>query len=293
MLLQANTNGENSTLETLSELIGRQQRALVEAGEVTHSLQLQLSAIALHHSGAPGTAATAVAGVEQIDDPGRVRALLDSVATMARHRIRVIQPSAVARHLIADWLGDDRYGPEDGVEVRTIHQSSLLHSERAASYLDRLARRGVRVRVAPLLPFRLIMVDETFALVCPPDTTLLVRQPVLLQLLARMFEFCWDDARDLCKPAAETPHEEMSAPGAPPGGGPAPLSEQQLVILRLWAKGRQDPDVARELRVSDRTLRRMVSVLLRRLGVSSRFEAGVVAARTHRLLEDTERVPLP
>ncbi|MFE6159663.1 LuxR C-terminal-related transcriptional regulator [Streptomyces sp. NPDC056486] len=274
----------------MSKLVGRQQRALVEAGEVTHSLQLQLSALSLHHGGAQDTAVT---GVEELDDPGRIRAVLDSVAAMTRHQIRVIQPSVVARHLIADWLGDDRYGLEGGIEVRTIHQSSLLHGERAASYLDRLARRGVRVRVAPLLPFRLIMVDETFALVCPPDTTLLVRQPALLQLLARMFEFCWDDARDLYKPSADTPHREMKALGTPPGVGTVPLSEQQLVILRLWAKGRQDPDIARELRVSTRTLRRMVSALLRRLGVNSRFEAGVVAALTHQLPEDTERVPLP
>ncbi|MBT2399328.1 helix-turn-helix transcriptional regulator [Streptomyces sp. ISL-100] len=290
MLLQANINGENASLETLSKLVGRQQRALVEAGEVTRSLQLQLSALALHHR---GTQDVAVTGVEEIDDPGRVRALLDSVAAMTRHQIRVIQPSVVARHLISDWLGEDRYGHENSIEVRTIHQSSLLHSERAVSYLERLARRGVRVRVAPLLPFRLIMVDETSALVCPPDTTLLVRQPALLQLLARMFEFCWDDARDLYKPPAETPHRETKALGDPAGVGRVPLSEQQLVILRLWAKGRQDPDIACELRVSPRTLRRMVSALLRRLGVSSRFEAGVVAARTHQLLEDTERLPLP
>lgn len=289
MLLQANKLGKNATLETLSELVGRQRQALLEAGEVTRSLQSQLSAIALHSGGAPDTAVT---GVEEIDDPGRVRALLDSVATMARHQIRVIQPSVVARHLIAEWLVEDRHGHADGVTVRTIHQSSLQRSERAASYLERLARRGVRVRVAPLLPFRLIMVDETFALVCPPDATLLVRQPALLQLLARMFEFCWDDARDLHQPPAATPPQETRELGTQSGGGGVALSEQQLVILRLWAKGRQDAEIARELRVSPRTLRRSVSALLRRLGVSSRFEAGVVAARSHLLPEDTERAPL-
>ncbi|WP_308408100.1 helix-turn-helix transcriptional regulator [Streptomyces mayonensis] len=270
--------------------MGRQRQALLEAGEATRSLQSQLSALVLHHGGTPDAS---VAGVEEIDDPARVRALLDSVATMVRHEIRVIQPSVVARHLIADWLVEDRHGHADGVGVRTIHQSSLQRSERAASYLDRLTRRGVHVRVAPLLPFRLIMVDETFALVCPPDTTLLVRRPALLQLLARVFEFCWDDARELQQPPAVAAPRETEEPGRRPGAGGVALSEQQLVILRLWAKGRQDAEIARELRVSPRTLRRSVSALLRRLGVSSRFEAGVVAARSHLLPEDTEGTPPP
>lgn len=290
MSQRSNENAENATLETLSRLLGKQHEALVEAAGHARCLQSQLSALALHSGPAPAHGAP---DIEEIDDPKRARALLESVAAMAKQQIRVIQPSAAARHLIADWLSDDRYGREGDVRVRTIHQSSLLQSARAVSYLERLTRRGVHVRVAPLLPFRLIMADETFGLVCPPDTMLLIRQPALLQLLCRMFEFCWDDARDLQTAApADRPQQPAGPAHAPAGAAELSLSEQQLVILRLWAKGRQDADIARELQVSSRTLRRMVSALLRRLGVSSRFEAGVVAARTHRLLELEDPLPL-
>ncbi|WP_202469989.1 LuxR C-terminal-related transcriptional regulator [Streptomyces sp. SID2888] len=258
----------------------------MEAADHARRLQSQLSALALHSAAPEGGAPD----VEEITSPGRGRALLDSVATLAKRQIRVIQPSVVARHLILDWLSDERYGREEGVEVRTIHQSSLLQSARAVSYLESLTRRRVQVRIAPLLPFRLIVVDETFGVVCPPGTMLLIRQSALLQLLSRMFEFCWNDARDLSTALlAHTPH-----PPGPAGTRVAPaLSEQQIVILRLWAKGRQDAAIARELQVSPRTLRRMVSALLRRLEVSSRFEAGVVAARTHRLLDAEDPLHLP
>lgn len=290
MLLQTFSGTEISPVETLSELIATQERALLAADEATRSLRTQLSALAVHAAGPAEAAAT---DVEEITDAVRVRALLDSVATMARQQIRVIQPSAVARRLIAEWPVGDAYEPGGGVGVRTIHQSSLLRSEQAACYLERLSRRGVHVRVAPLLPFRLILVDEAFALVCPPSTTLLIRRPALLQLLGRVFEFCWDDARELHTPPAPAARRETAVPVVGSGGQDIVLSEQETVILRLWAKGRQDAEVARELRVSPRTLRRMVSALLRRLGVNSRFEAGVVAARSPRLLEQAGHPPLP
>ncbi len=288
MLLQTISGTEISPVESLSRLIATQERALLAADEATRSLRTQLTALAVHAVG-PAQAAT---DVEEITDPARVRALLDSVATMARQQIRVIQPSVVARRLIAEWPVGDAYEP-GGVGVRTIHQSSLLHSEQAAGYLERLSRRGVHVRVAPLLPFRLILVDEAFALVCPPSTTLLIRRPALLQLLGRVFEFCWDDARELHAPSVPATRQEPTVPVVGGGGRDIVLSEQETVILRLWAKGRQDVEVARELRVSPRTLRRTVSALLRRLGVNSRFEAGVVAARSPRLLEGAGHPPIP
>ncbi|MFH8476221.1 LuxR C-terminal-related transcriptional regulator [Streptomyces sp. NPDC018000] len=281
MLQRLSSNAESSTLEKLSELLGKQQEALVEATDHARRLQTQLSALAPHCSTAPEGG---VPDVEEITDPNRGRDLLSSVAAMVRQQIRVIQPSFVARHLITDWLSDEHHCRDEGVRIRTIHQSSLLQSARAVSYLESLTRHRVQVRVAPLLPFRLIVVDETFGLVCPPDTMLLIRQPALLGLLCRMFEFCWDDACDLQTAlSAERPHGPVGAAG---GGLPdLALSEQQLVILRLWAKGRQDAAIARELQVSPRTLRRMVSALLRQLDVNSRFEAGMVAARAHRLLD--------
>lgn len=277
---------ENAT-EALAGLLEKQQQALVEAADCARLLESQVFALTAHHATGPQGC---TGDVVEIHEPAQAHDLLNAAVAVARSQIRLIQPSVVARHLIVDRLSGNCYGREVGVSVRTIHQSGLLQSARAVSYLERLSRRGVQVRVAPLLPFRLVIVDENVALVCLPDSMLLVRQPALLQVLSRIFEYCWDDARDLRTAPAGAPPRLAARPERT--AAPVTLTEQQLVILRLWAKGRQDSEIARELQISPRTLRRMVSALLRRLGVGSRFEAGVIAARSHQLLQGQEPVSL-
>ncbi len=62
----------------------------------------------------------------------------------------------------------------------------------------------------------------------------------------------------------------------PSAVGPSDLERE---LLRLLAQGLTDATVAKRLNVSLRTERRMVADLMRRLGASGRFEAGVKAAR--------------
>ncbi|MGW4381014.1 response regulator transcription factor [Kitasatospora sp. NPDC004531] len=56
----------------------------------------------------------------------------------------------------------------------------------------------------------------------------------------------------------------------------SPMERQLLVLL---AQGLTDAAAAKRLSVSVRTERRMVAELMHRLGASSRFDAGVRAAR--------------
>jgi len=58
-----------------------------------------------------------------------------------------------------------------------------------------------------------------------------------------------------------------------------PLTDQESVVLRLLAEGHTDDVIARRLGVSARTVRRIVTVVMRRLGARSRFAAGVHAVR--------------
>ena len=61
--------------------------------------------------------------------------------------------------------------------------------------------------------------------------------------------------------------------------GAAEPSAVERELLGLLAEGLTDATVAKRLNVSLRTERRMVAELMRRLGASGRFEAGVKAAR--------------
>ncbi|NKI43172.1 helix-turn-helix transcriptional regulator [Streptomyces sp. LD120] len=54
-------------------------------------------------------------------------------------------------------------------------------------------------------------------------------------------------------------------------------SEAERQMLRMLMQGLTDSAVARQLGMSDRTVRRVVAQLMERLGAQSRFEAGVRA----------------
>lgn len=69
-------------------------------------------------------------------------------------------------------------------------------------------------------------------------------------------------------------------PSAGPCESPfAGLSERELEILRLIAAGRANKEIARLLVISERTARTHVSHILRKLGLSSRTQAALLAVR--------------
>ena len=87
-----------------------------------------------------------------------------------------------------------------------------------------------------------------------------VRQRGIVEVVTSYFEELWRRAL----PAAEL--EDL------------PNAERRLLLAEL-ASGAQDEQIARRLGVSLRTVRRRVAELLEELGATSRFEAGVEAAR--------------
>lgn len=69
----------------------------------------------------------------------------------------------------------------------------------------------------------------------------------------------------------------LSAPTRPPH----PLTEPDVEILRLLARGLPVETVARRLAISDRTVRRRCRQVCDRLGVHTPIEAVVWAAHHH------------
>jgi DNA-binding NarL/FixJ family response regulator len=59
----------------------------------------------------------------------------------------------------------------------------------------------------------------------------------------------------------------------------AGLSERELDVLRLLARGYSNPDIARRLYLSEGTVRNYVSAILAKLEVSDRTQAAVLALR--------------
>lgn len=57
------------------------------------------------------------------------------------------------------------------------------------------------------------------------------------------------------------------------------LDDTDRRLLTMLASGMQDDTIARQLHVSTRTVGRTVANLVQRLGVKTRFQAGVYAVR--------------
>ena len=69
-----------------------------------------------------------------------------------------------------------------------------------------------------------------------------------------------------------------------PAGWPAGLTDREVEVLRLLARGRTNRQVAKQLHISPKTVGRHVENVYGKIGVSSRAAAAVFAME-HRLLE--------
>jgi DNA-binding NarL/FixJ family response regulator len=75
------------------------------------------------------------------------------------------------------------------------------------------------------------------------------------------------------------PDDRAARDGAAQPGGSHPLDETELDILARVARGDTDRRIATALRVSERTVRRRLHLIFSKLGVVSRVQAGIYAAK--------------
>ena len=83
-------------------------------------------------------------------------------------------------------------------------------------------------------------------------------------------------------PACSPPPAAAAAPS--PRAWPAGLTDREVEVLRLIARGRSNREVAERLFISPKTVGRHVENLYRKIGVSSRAAAAVFAME-HGLLD--------
>ena len=194
--------------------------------------------------------------------------------TLQHELLTVHAGGALTQPAIDAALPQDLAVLERGVEVRTIYQSSAVRSVPTLTYLQRLAEAGAVVRIRDSLPFRMVLADGATA-VCSMrwaegrSGAVVVRGVGFLQLLRRMFDFCWAEAIPLDRAVRRS-------------AGPDPgeyLDDEQRLMLRLLADGLTDQAIARHLGVAPRTFTRKLRALFEALGIESRFQAGVEAAR--------------
>ncbi len=211
------------------------------------------------------------AGVHVIDDP----ALIGAWYTRLEHEVT------------GEFMAFDRppyvLAGENPVEPLVLERGVLWRAVYAAEVLDRpgawaemryAAAAGEQARIARTLPTKLAIADRRTALVssnldAQRPTAVVVEGGPLVDLLCAAFEAVWAES-------VEIPATDSLDGAAPPERGPG---RDDRALLALLGSGAKDEAIARELGLSERTLRRRSADLLRRLGAANRFQAGVQAVR--------------
>lgn len=160
-----------------------------------------------------------------------------------------------------------------GAIMRAVYDGEALRHPGTLEHIRRMAALGERARVVSQLPLKLALFDRRTALVpltqgdagSTVDSGLVVHHSALLDALIVLFEIYWK------RGSAVSPDGGPSAAGqdaAPPD-----------TVLTLLAAGLKDEAIAGELGVSAHTVRRRIAAITERLGVTTRFQAGLALGR--------------
>jgi DNA-binding CsgD family transcriptional regulator/DNA-binding transcriptional ArsR family regulator len=210
--------------------------------------------------------------VERVVGLETVRHRLAALASGAQREVRALIPGGPqAADVMEGSRALDQESLNRGLRMRTVFLDSMRNGQATMNYARWLVKLGGQVRTVPALPCRMIIVDHSLAVVpfdpaAPRQGALIVSNPGMVSVCEMLFVNVWQGAAPL-----------TDAPPARSGEGRP--GAQELELLRLLDAGHTDDFAARQLGVSLRTVRRMTSMLMRRLGTSSRFQLGVRAER--------------
>jgi DNA-binding CsgD family transcriptional regulator len=157
-----------------------------------------------------------------------------------------------------------------GIGYRCVYDDSGVDLPGRLSAVRALAALGEQARVAAGVPVKMFIADDTLGLIsldrpASSDSALVIHQSSLLDTLIALFEAVWAEAVPM----------RFDAPGAHESVRQA----TRQTLLGLLAAGLTDEAIARQLGWHPRTAQRHVRELLAELGVRTRFQAGVQAAR--------------
>jgi sugar-specific transcriptional regulator TrmB/DNA-binding CsgD family transcriptional regulator len=162
-----------------------------------------------------------------------------------------------------------------GGVARSIYETAAVDIPDRLPALDAYLAAGEQARVLPVLPTKLVLVDDRVGIVplrvgdVPSRSYLVVHRSALLDALCGLFETLWQLALPL------TLGSGGGGDGLRAAGRPDPLEQR---ILGLMNAGLPDEAIARHLGLSHRTLQRRIRDLMQRLDANTRYQLGARAA---------------
>jgi DNA-binding CsgD family transcriptional regulator len=207
--------------------------------------------------------------VSVVADRGDISELSASLMNTTRRDWMTLENLDTEMPLTADFAQPPLPAFAGRVRCRSIYTTSAMDNPAARRIIRTCADAGEQARLLPTVPMKLKLADHTTALLplTPTGTggALVVRAPVIIAALREYFELLWERATPLT-----APHP------AAPGGR---LSPAQQTVLELMAEGLHDDAIAHRAGISTTTVRRHITAIMNRLGVTSRFAAGAAAQR--------------
>ncbi|SEK53008.1 helix-turn-helix domain-containing protein [Streptacidiphilus jiangxiensis] len=213
--------------------------------------------------------------VEIVEGPAAIAARVTELLAGAKQEVLAfdappyVTPDAAAAR-------DERELLARGVGVRAVYASEVLAIPERAELLRGLVLAGERSRVVPRVPLKMVVVDGRDAVIPLSASSsgtrslaALVHRSRLCDALVELFEASWLQATPVFSAEARDAHPDIHPD----------LTEAELTLLHLLHAGLKDEAIARQLGISERTLRRRITDLLTRLGATSRFQAGAQAIR--------------
>jgi DNA-binding CsgD family transcriptional regulator/biotin operon repressor len=261
-LLVIGVAGDIRALPTGPDIVFEQLKAGVEFEYVQRKQELaelhgRLTRI--FSEGLDGATGTPPAPVDVLPTPEAVYVhVLDFIR---RARREVLHMWTGLRGSFGGWqeIADLHDGAvQRGVEVRMVYPSQMT--------TEILPISTMPVRVVPAPPLEMHVFDRRVGIIDDQDAVfLMIRGQALVHVLHAFFETWWNAAEDTGDfPSAE----EVDLP-----------SSEERTLLQLLCAGVKDEKIARMLGFSVRTVRRKIANLMDSLDASSRFQAGVLAAR--------------
>lgn len=251
----------------LESLLARKQTELLERQRQIHEGRAALALFVAEYAEARPLGEHNT--IEEVVGLNAVRTRLESLTAQTRSEVATLVPDGAqsAETLEAskplDTLALDR-----GVTMRTVYLDSVRYSPPTIAYAVWLTESGGQVRTAPTLPLRMIIFDRTTAVIPinPRDSSAgaaILTGEGQVSAMCALFDQIWNVAVPLGPP---TYRDDQG------------LSPQERELLRMLANGDTDEHVARRMAISTRTVGRIASELMNKLGTRSRFQMGVRAA---------------
>ncbi|MCZ7433452.1 helix-turn-helix transcriptional regulator [Streptomyces sp. WMMC1477] len=206
--------------------------------------------------------------VELLDGEDAVLAAVARIQLQAREEVIAVDAPP--------YIGGGPGNPNDlelnrlaaGVAYRCVYSREALDSPETLEAMRRCTEAGEQARILPGVTLKMVVADRSTAMLPvsytepDPGMRLLVHGSALVDVLVCCFEQLW---------ARATPVDARQAECGPTG--------RDRELLSLLASGLKDRTIARALGVTERTVGRRLTELMAELGVETRFQAGVQAAR--------------